>query len=356
MRLSALASLVLAAPAYTHHSFPAEFDRSRSGELTGTIVEVWYKNPHARYRMEVKADDGSVVEWDIQTTSVTSLRRSGWKPDTLQVGDSVRVSGDLGHGETKKLFMRKMVKDGLEYLPFGPVRTAEERNRVDASANKNYGYGQLNPDHPFDISGPWHNGYKFRLTVDDLEPKPTPYTAEGRRIFEATESWHDGALRCMPLGLPRTFGSPYALDIVDAGSHYMMVFEQNNTPRWVWMDGRTAPPGLAPNSMGFSVGHWEDDVLVIETTNLTPGTLDGTLMPMSGEGTRIVEHWAFSEDRLTMDRTMTIYDPYYTEPLIRRRGSARRDSQVVYEPAPCDADGYYRDLYETGRLEKHLEQ
>ena len=130
--------------------------------------------------------------------------------------------------------------------------------RVDASANYDYGYGQLNPDHPFDISGPWHNGYKFRLTVDDLEPKPTPYTAEGRRIFQATESWHDAALRCLPLGLPRTFGSPYALDIVDAGSHYIILHVQNNTPRRVWMDGRSPPNDLQLTSMGFSVGHWED--------------------------------------------------------------------------------------------------
>lgn len=77
---------------------------------------------------------------------------------------------------------------------------------------------------------------------------------------------------------------------------------------------------------------------------------------MSGEGTRIVEHWAFSDDRLTMDRTMTIYDPYYTKPLDRHRGSARRDALEVFEPAPCDPDGYFRDLLETGRLEQHLEQ
>ena len=108
--------------------------------------------------------------------------------------------------------------------------------------------------------------------------------------------------------------------------------------------------------MGFSVGHWEGDVLIIETTNLTTGTLDGSLLPMSGEGTRVVERWDFSEDRLTMDRTMTIHDPYYTKPLVRERGSARQDSQVVYEPAPCDPDGYYRDLLETERLREHLEQ
>ena len=87
--------------------------------------------------------------------------------------------------------MRGMEKaDGTEHLPMGPVRTRSERNRVNASADKDYGYAQVNPEHPFDISGPWHNGYKFQLTVDDLEPKPTPFTVEGKRVFEATESWH----------------------------------------------------------------------------------------------------------------------------------------------------------------------
>jgi hypothetical protein len=337
--------IVLGAPALAHHSFPAEFDRSRQGELTGTIIGVWFKNPHARYRMEVSNEDDTVTEWDIQTTSVTSLRRVGWGPDTLTVGETVRVWGDLGHGGTKKLFMRGMQKaDGSEHLPTGPIRTRVERDRIMASADKNYSYAQVNPDHPFDISGPWHNGYKFRLTVDDLEPKPTPFTDEGKRIFEATEPWHDDVLRCIPLGLPRTFGSPYAMEIIDAGSHYVVIHEQDNTARWIWMNGRQIPEGL------------EDDVLVIETTKLTAGTLDGSLLPMSGNGTRIVEHWAFSKDRLTMDRTMTIYDPYYTKPLVRRRGSARRDSLEIFEAAACDPDGYFRDLLETGHLEEHLAQ
>lgn len=84
-------SILLILPAHAHHSFPAEFDRSRQGELTGEIIRVWFKNPHARYRMAVTAEDGTVFEWDIQTTSVTSLRRAGWGPDTLTVGETVRV-------------------------------------------------------------------------------------------------------------------------------------------------------------------------------------------------------------------------------------------------------------------------
>ena len=51
---------------------------------------------------------------------------------------------------------------------------------------------------------------------------------------------------------------------------------------------------------------------------------------------------------------MTIYDPYYSQPLVRRRGSARDDDVDISEQAPCDPDSYYRDLLELGKLEQHL--
>ena len=345
------------ASAFAHHSFPAEFDKSLSGEVSGRIVEVWYKNPHARYRLEVKAEDGSIEEWDIQTTSLISLRRVGWTEDTLKVGETVRIWGDLGHNNTKKLFMRGVEKsDGTELLPGGANRDANDANRDKADVDLSYTYAQVNRDHPFDISGPWNNAYKFQLTVDDLEPKPTPFSAEGQRVFAATQSWQDDVLRCMPLGLPRIFGSPYPMEIIDAGSHYLVLHVQNNTPRRIWMDGRNPVDDRPLTSMGFSVGHWEDDVLVVETTHLSPGTLDGSLLPMSGMGTRLVERWSFGDDRLSVDREMTIYDSYYSRPLVRRRGSIRSDSVEIIEPAPCDPDGHYRDLLESGRIEEHFRQ
>ncbi|HMB73353.1 MAG TPA: hypothetical protein VKQ06_07260, partial [Gammaproteobacteria bacterium] len=82
----------------------------------------------------------------------------------------------------------------------------------------------------------------------------------------------------------------------------------------------------------------------------------GSGLPMSGNGTRIVERYQPSEDGLTIDRRMTIHDPYYTEPLVRQRYSARDDDIDLTEQAPCDPDSYFRDLVATGRLEEHLER
>jgi len=106
--------------------------------------------------------------------------------------------------------------------------------------------------------------------------------------------------------------------------------------------------------MGFSVGRWEGEALVIETTHLSPGWLDGSGLPMSGDGTRILERYEWSADRLSMDRTMTIHDPYYTAPLVRHRAAARGDDLSLTEQAPCDPDSYYRDLDASGRLQEHF--
>ena len=212
--------------------------------------------------------------------------------------------------------------------------------------------------YPFDLSGYWDNRYKFHVTVDDFEPKPMPMTPAAAAIYKGRSYGDDLVLRCLPAGLPRIFGSPYPVQIVDAGTHYLMVFMQDNTPRRVWMDGREPPAEQPLTSMGFSKGHWEGRTLVIETTMLSPGWLDGSGYPMSGGAdTRIVERWTPAADGLTMDRTMTIYDKLYSAPLVRTRGSQRGDEQVgLIESEPCDARPFWNEMLQKGELEKRLRQ
>jgi hypothetical protein len=357
-RLLAVAALALLVPmpmSWAHHSVAAEFDVSQQAELKGEITHVWFSNPHVRYRLTITNSDRTTEDWELQAGNITNLLRQNWTEDSLRVGDRVTASGDLGRDGAKKLRIREVViADGRVVPPRNSAPT--DRNTISASPDKYYGYDDHRTAYPIDPTGPWRNDYKWRVTVDDLEPKPTPFTAEGRRLFDATRPWHDYALRCVAIGLPRVFGSPYNMDIVDAGNHYLMVFVEHNTPRRIWMDGREAPAGTPATPLGFSVGKWEGDVLVVETTHLTPGWLDGSGLPMSGDGTRIVERYEWSTDRLAIERTMTIYDPYYTAPLVRRRSSARGDDVPITEQAPCDPDSFYRDLEASGRLQEHFDR
>jgi len=341
--------------ALAHHSFAAEFIEGSSGEVEGVVTRVWFTNPHVRYRLEETRADGTTAEWELQLTSVTGLRSSEWYQDTVKVGDRIWAQGEVARDGSNRLFARRInVEGGRQLGAQGGSRPATAADAPNLTY-QDYGYGQLNPDHPFDISGAWNNGYKFHVTVDDLEPKPTPFTPQARAIFEATVHHDDYALRCTAPGLPRIIGAPYNMEIVDAGTHYLVVHTEHNMPRRIYMDGREPPANTQPSSLGFSVGRWEsDNVLVIETTHLLPGWLDGSGLPMSGEGTRIVERWEFAADRLTMDRIATIYDPFYTAPLVRRRGSARGPDVEIYEMASCDPQSYYRDLFESGEIEDYL--
>lgn len=348
---------VLSWQASGHHSFSAEFV-DEAGEISGTVTSASYRNPHPRYQVEVTNPDGSKESWELQASAVTGLRNAGWDKDFVQVGDVVTVQGSLGRNGAKKLFIRSLTKANGDSYPQRTAANSNPRNEVNATYGKDYGYAKLNADAPIDISGPWRNSYRFRVTVDDLEPKPTPFTDEAREIYANTVHYDDYSLRCVAPGLPRIFGAPYDMDIVDAGSHYQFVYIEHNTPRRVYMDGRAVPDNYPDRPMGYSVGHWEGEELVIETTKLAEGFwLDGSGLPMSGgDGTRIVERYTIAEDRLSMQRTMTIHDDYYTEPLVRTRWSARDDNLLIVEHDSCDPSSYYSDILKDGSLQRRLDE
>ena len=336
-----------------HHSFAADFIE-KDGTIHGVVTGGRFTNPHPRYQVEVTNPDGSKEKWELQGSSVTTLTSAGWKSDFLMPGDEITVTGSLGRDGAKKLFIKTVVKaNGDTYPPKNVAR--KNPNEIRATVGKNYGYAKVNKDAPFDISGPWRNGYKFHVTVDDLDPKPTPFTAAGKAKFDSTVHNDDYSLRCVAPGLPRIFGAPYDMEIVDAGSEYVFTYIEHNTPRRVYMDGRTPPEDYPDRPMGYSVGHWEGEELVIETTHLKGGWLDGSGLPfMGGKDTRIEERYTFAKDRLSMERVMTIYDGYYTKPLVRHRASARDDEMVLTEHDSCDPTSYYSDLLEAGELEKRI--
>jgi hypothetical protein len=80
----------LGEPALAHHSFAA-FDMKKEVSINGTVSEVQYTNPHAWVFVDVVDARGRMETWAIEAGGPNILMRTGWKKNTVKVGDKVTV-------------------------------------------------------------------------------------------------------------------------------------------------------------------------------------------------------------------------------------------------------------------------
>tara|TARA_B100001057_G_scaffold177508_1_gene178316 strand:+ start:1305 stop:1658 length:354 start_codon:yes stop_codon:yes gene_type:complete len=108
---------------HAHHSFTAEFSAERVIELSGVIQEVWFKNPHVRYLLQVEDEDNKNFTWDLRGSPVVWLARKGWTKDRIKKGDEITVSGYPGHDGKKMLSIIEVkLSDGSTLIDKAPSR------------------------------------------------------------------------------------------------------------------------------------------------------------------------------------------------------------------------------------------
>jgi hypothetical protein len=126
-----------------------------------------------------------------------------------------------------------------------------------------------------DLSGTWESeeGYFFNL-AKDLKPEDVvmqPWAKALQSEREAKEHQGDPLSECMPPGVPRINMSgqtaPHPFKIVQTPQLVVLLYETsaNSTFRQVFLDGRPLPKDPQPTWLGYSVGRWEGDTLVVET-------------------------------------------------------------------------------------------
>lgn len=93
--ISACLMALLTVPVVAHHSFAAQYDRSKPKTLTGPVTKLDWINPHARFFIDNKEDDGKVINWEVELGPPAMLMRNGWTRTSLVIGATVTVNGSL---------------------------------------------------------------------------------------------------------------------------------------------------------------------------------------------------------------------------------------------------------------------
>jgi hypothetical protein len=75
-----------------HHSVVANFDRNSVLEIYGTVLSVEIKNPHSRFTLEVREEDGKSIEWLVEWSDRNSLIRRKVDIDQIKAGDQITLS------------------------------------------------------------------------------------------------------------------------------------------------------------------------------------------------------------------------------------------------------------------------
>ena len=85
--------LLFAAMAFGHHSFSAEYDASKPIELKGRLTKVAWVNPHGWVYLDVKDENGNVVNWAVEFGSPNALLRRGLRKTDFPEGLEIVVEG-----------------------------------------------------------------------------------------------------------------------------------------------------------------------------------------------------------------------------------------------------------------------
>jgi hypothetical protein len=123
-----LGLMAASAPIFAHHSFAAEFDGNKQVTLNGGVTKVDWVNPHAYIYVDVKGDDGAVVNWAIETGAPNVLYRQGWRKDDLKTGDMVTLTAFLAKDGSHTAAARDVkLPDGRHVFAGTPNSTPEHK-------------------------------------------------------------------------------------------------------------------------------------------------------------------------------------------------------------------------------------
>jgi len=155
----------------------------------------------------------------------------------------------------------------------------------------------------------WNLGASFK---DGLPFQP--WAAELHRQRVASNSEDNPDAHCLPLGVMQlhTHGQPRKM--IQTPGVIVIVYEANSGLRQIFTDGRPLPKDAEPWWYGYSVGKWDGDTLVVESSNFRDlGWLDVEGSPLTESG-KIIERFR-RPDYGHLEIEVTIDDPKaYTKP------------------------------------------
>jgi hypothetical protein len=294
IRILSIATLCLNVSVVAAHHSEAAYNHDIIAAFEGTVTRISWRNPHIFVIVETTDDDGEPVEWKLETGSTPVMARSGWTRDSLAVGDSVVIRAHPENRRDRKVaILLTLEKEDGSIL-------AQKDSLVQpeiAAAG---------------FSGIWKKRYS--------DSGPFIERLSGLALTEAGEAARDAydisrenpLYQCIGFPAPRLVDSATYVFEVDLLDDRMIIYSEFlDTHRTIYLDGRAHPEGGERTNQGHSIGHWEDDVLVVDTRLFADHRSPNRNGVPSGAQKHVVEKYRLSDDKTRMLIDVFMEDPEF---------------------------------------------
>ena len=143
-------------------------------------------------------------------------------------------------------------------------------------------------------------------------------------------------LRCEPYGLARQFIARHQLEIRESGKDRLdFHYGEWDVHRTIYLNVPNSRTSEASTRLGYSLGHWEGDTLVIETSGIKAGITPW--QSQHSDQLRMVERYTRSEDGKTLTVAATMRDPWgLKEPVVVKHMWEWRPDQTIAPYDQCE--------------------
>ena len=319
--LAILSLAILSGTAFAHHSL-LTYDTSDVVEFEGEVTDVFWRNPHVRLIVRSVDEAGSERIWTAEGAPVNTMERAGIDQALVAVGEHVRLAGNpSGLSEDEVRLVMLTPADGQAYaldpetaVALGLVTDASEVFRAGGPTAATGG-GGLEVDGIFRV---WTNRDRHWTSRDARIwwARSHPMTESAQASLDAWDPVEDDlAKQCIPAGMPEAMLMPFPIEFVDQGDILVLNIEEWDNSRTIHLNANP-DADVSPSRLGYSVGRWEGDTLIVETSRIDYPYFNDQGIPQS-EDLEIVERFTLSENGTKLDWTATVTDPEtFTEPII----------------------------------------
>ena len=204
------------------------------------------------------------------------------------------------------------------------------------------------PADPRDFQGVWYHDQPLEVRIQkDMYGAEPPVTMAGATVIarrvrsaEAGKPFINASAKCLPPGPQWQRDLNFPFQIVQGKTWVAFIFEEYHG-RWnISLDPKTSPLPDGTHFMGRSIGHWEGDTLVVESTGFKKALwldVDGTPLSPNGRLVQRIRKVNLGDGKPFLEIITTIEDPqYYTNPWNIVRRFAWHPNLPVFKEYNCE--------------------